>query len=59
MKGGNDMSVVEVIKKITEVVQELGNFFKAISNTSSDLVIALFGLATVLEIIREKILKKK
>lgn len=59
MKGGDNMNAVEVIKEITEVVQELGNFFKAIADTSSDLVIALFGLATVLEIIREKILKKK
>ena len=53
------MNTVEIIKEITEVVQELDNFFKAIADTSSDLVIALFGLATVLEIIREKILNKK
>lgn len=52
------MSAVEVIKKITEVVLELGNLFDAISNVSGNLVIALFGLATVLEILRDKFPRK-
>lgn len=53
------MNAVEVIKKITEVVQELGNLFDAISNVSGKLVIALFGLATVVEIAKDKFPKKK